>query len=393
MLFGLSMDYEVFLVTRMRERWDAGEDNVGAVAHGLERTGRIITAAAIIMCAAFSGFVAGRIVGLQEFGLGLAVAIFLDATIVRCLLVPSLMAILDRWNWWLPGRFARLVRTAALAARAAPAGAARLARGLVSAARGAAIASPAVKGLICAGGEARRLEELTRVTNKHLLPGRTLADGLLPARAAAAARGPRGAARDREAARRRLHRPARRRPRRLPARAGEPLFDLDLTYKVQVEPGGIAQVVGMARDFARGEKLVVCLGDNIFEKAQTEAIAALGASGALVFVKEVDDPVSFGVVAYDERRPGRDIVEKAGVVDTRYSAPPSQRRRRRPLLLPAGRLRDHRRARALEPAASSRSPTSTASTRVAASSRVRRDRGLVARRRQALGGPRRTSAA
>ena len=88
---------------------DAGElgrgaDNVTAVAHGLERTGRIITAAAIIMCAAFSGFVAGRIVGLQEFGLGLAVAIFVDATIVRCLLVPSLMAILGRWNWWLPGR-------------------------------------------------------------------------------------------------------------------------------------------------------------------------------------------------------------------------------------------------------------------------------------------------
>ena len=102
MLFGLSMDYEVFLVTRMREAWDEGDDNETAVAHGLERTGRIITAAAIIMCAAFSGFVAGSIVGLQEFGLGLAVAIFVDATIVRCLLVPSMMAILGRWNWWLP---------------------------------------------------------------------------------------------------------------------------------------------------------------------------------------------------------------------------------------------------------------------------------------------------
>jgi RND superfamily putative drug exporter len=110
MLFGLSMDYEVFLVTRMRESWDHGADNVTAVAHGLERTGRIITAAAIIMCAAFSGFVAGRIVGLQEFGLGLAVAIFVDATIVRSLLVPSLMAILGRWNWWLPRPFARMVR-------------------------------------------------------------------------------------------------------------------------------------------------------------------------------------------------------------------------------------------------------------------------------------------
>src|SRR5262249_52993672 len=110
MLFGLSMDYEVFLVTRMREAWDAGADNTTAVAHGLERTGRIITAAAIIMCAAFSGFVAGRIVGLQEVGLGLAVAVFFDGTMVRCVLVPSLMAIFGRWNWWLPSRFARVVR-------------------------------------------------------------------------------------------------------------------------------------------------------------------------------------------------------------------------------------------------------------------------------------------
>ena len=110
LLFGLSMDYEVFLVTRMREAWDAGLDNTHAVAEGLERTGRIVTAAAIIMVAAFSGFVAGRIAGLQEFGLGLAVAIFVDATIVRAVLVPSLMAVLGRWNWWLPTRVARIAR-------------------------------------------------------------------------------------------------------------------------------------------------------------------------------------------------------------------------------------------------------------------------------------------
>ena len=108
LLFGLSMDYEVFLVTRMREAWDAGLDNASAVADGLERTGRIVTAAAIIMVAAFSGFVDGRIAGLQEFGLGLAVAILVDATIVRAVLVPSLMAVLGRWNWWLPGWAARL---------------------------------------------------------------------------------------------------------------------------------------------------------------------------------------------------------------------------------------------------------------------------------------------
>ena len=110
MLFGLSMDYEVFLVTRMREAWDETKDNTRAVALGLERTGRIVTAAAIVMVAAFSGFIAGRVLGLQEFGFGLAVAIFLDATIVRALLVPSLMALFGRWNWWLPERMARVMR-------------------------------------------------------------------------------------------------------------------------------------------------------------------------------------------------------------------------------------------------------------------------------------------
>jgi uncharacterized membrane protein YdfJ with MMPL/SSD domain len=113
MLFGLSMDYEVFLVTRMREAWDETHDNGRAVALGLERTGRIVTAAAIVMVAAFSGFVAGRVVGLQEFGLGLAVAIFVDATIVRALLVPSLMALFGRWNWWLPAGVARVMRVRA----------------------------------------------------------------------------------------------------------------------------------------------------------------------------------------------------------------------------------------------------------------------------------------
>ena len=110
MLFGLSMDYEVFLVSRMREEWDASHDNERAVSLGLERTGRIITAAAVIMVAAFSGFMAGSIVGLQEFGAGLAVAILLDATVVRAVMVPALMAIMGRYNWWLPDRVARVVR-------------------------------------------------------------------------------------------------------------------------------------------------------------------------------------------------------------------------------------------------------------------------------------------
>jgi RND superfamily putative drug exporter len=110
MLFGLSMDYEVFLVSRMREEWDESHDNERAVALGLERTGRIITAAAVIMVAAFCGFMAGSIVGLQEFGAGLAVAILLDATIVRAVMVPALMAVMGRYNWWLPAGMARIVR-------------------------------------------------------------------------------------------------------------------------------------------------------------------------------------------------------------------------------------------------------------------------------------------
>jgi putative drug exporter of the RND superfamily len=112
MLFGLSMDYEVFLLSRMREEWDARHSNEDAVAFGLERTGRIITAAAVIMVAAFSGFTFGRFVGLQEFGIGLSAAIILDATIVRALLVPATMKLLGHWNWYLPDSVRRALRLA-----------------------------------------------------------------------------------------------------------------------------------------------------------------------------------------------------------------------------------------------------------------------------------------
>jgi glucose-1-phosphate thymidylyltransferase len=181
-----------------------------------------------------------------------------------------------------------------------------------------------MKGVVCAGGQGTRLRELTRVTNKHLLPvgswpmiyyplqqlersglesvlvvtgkehaGQTidlLGDGRLTQRG-----------------------------------SDEPLLSLDLTYKVQTQPGGIAQVVGMARDFAQGEKLVVVLGDNIFERSQADAIRswASGSDGALIFVKEVPDPENFGVVVVGEDGRVTDIVEKAGVVDTRYDAPPT----------------------------------------------------------------------
>ena len=113
MLFGLSMDYEVFLVSRMREEWDAGATNEEAVVVGLEKTGRLVTAAGLIMFAAFMGFVAGSIVGLQQFGFGLAVAILIDVTIVRSLLVPSAMKLFGHYNWWLPEGVAKVVRVPA----------------------------------------------------------------------------------------------------------------------------------------------------------------------------------------------------------------------------------------------------------------------------------------
>ncbi|MEP6892549.1 MAG: sugar phosphate nucleotidyltransferase [Gaiellaceae bacterium] len=183
-----------------------------------------------------------------------------------------------------------------------------------------------MRGLICAGGEATRLGELTRATNKHLLPVGSwpmvyyplqllqlagihevlvvtgkhhagqmidlLGDGKL-------------ASRD----------------------DGGPLLDLDLTYKVQTKAGGIAQVVGMARDFAGDHGLVVVLGDNIFERSQSEALRTWGARPdvAQIFVKSVPDPENFGVVVCDDDGEVADIVEKAGSVDLRYDAPPSDR--------------------------------------------------------------------
>jgi glucose-1-phosphate thymidylyltransferase len=181
-----------------------------------------------------------------------------------------------------------------------------------------------MKGLICAGGDATRLQELTRVTNKHLLPvGRwpmvyyplqllqlagvtevllvtgkqhagdfidLLGDG------------------------------------RVESRDGSgPLFELDLSYKVQTRAGGIAEVVGMAERFAAGEALVVCLGDNLFEYAEVAAIGAFIESpyGAHIFVKEVADPERFGVVVYGDEREIVDISEKPGTLDRRFERPPS----------------------------------------------------------------------
>jgi RND superfamily putative drug exporter len=101
-LFGLSMDYHVFLLSRIRERYLETGDNGEAVAYGLRATGRLITGAALIMVAVFGGFALGDLVAMQQFGFGLAVAVLLDATIVRAILVPAGMRLLGKWNWYLP---------------------------------------------------------------------------------------------------------------------------------------------------------------------------------------------------------------------------------------------------------------------------------------------------
>jgi RND superfamily putative drug exporter len=108
-LFGLSMDYEVFLLSRMKEAWDRTGDNAAAVAWGLERSGRIVTSAALIVVVVAGSFAFADIVLIKALGVGIAIAVALDATAVRALLVPSTMRLLGRWNWWLPAWLERFV--------------------------------------------------------------------------------------------------------------------------------------------------------------------------------------------------------------------------------------------------------------------------------------------
>ncbi len=106
--FGLSMDYEVFLLSRIKELRDAGASNDDAVRYGLQQSGRIITSAALIVVIVFAGFVAGQLLIIKQVGVALAVAVAVDATIVRILLVPSTMSLLGEWNWWAPAPLRRL---------------------------------------------------------------------------------------------------------------------------------------------------------------------------------------------------------------------------------------------------------------------------------------------
>jgi uncharacterized membrane protein YdfJ with MMPL/SSD domain len=101
-LFGLSMDYQVFLLSRIRERYDQTRDTTGAVAFGVGSTARIITGAALIIVAVFSGFARGDLIMFQQMGFGVAIALLVDATVIRSVVLPSVMKLLGRWNWYFP---------------------------------------------------------------------------------------------------------------------------------------------------------------------------------------------------------------------------------------------------------------------------------------------------
>ncbi|MGK5674012.1 MMPL family transporter [Micromonospora sp. URMC 106] len=109
-LFGLATDYEVFLLSRVREEWDRSGDNTASVAAGLQHTGRIITAAALLLIIVVAGFASGAMAYIKLIGIGMIVAILVDATLVRALLVPATMRLLGRWNWWAPGPLGRVYR-------------------------------------------------------------------------------------------------------------------------------------------------------------------------------------------------------------------------------------------------------------------------------------------
>ena len=114
--FGLATDYGVFLISRIKEAHDSGERDNRAVAIGLERTGRIVTAAALLFSVAIGAFVTSQLVFIKELGLGIALAVLIDAFVIRGLLVPSLMALLGRWNWWAPGPLRRMYERSSSAA-------------------------------------------------------------------------------------------------------------------------------------------------------------------------------------------------------------------------------------------------------------------------------------
>jgi putative drug exporter of the RND superfamily len=119
--FGLSMDPEVFLLSRVKEYVDHGQQTNAAVRRGLQHTGRVITSAALLMLVVFACFGAAKVGDIEQVGIGLFVAVLVDATIVRCLLVPATMSLLGRWNWWAPSPLRRLYHRYGLRERDVPA--------------------------------------------------------------------------------------------------------------------------------------------------------------------------------------------------------------------------------------------------------------------------------
>jgi RND superfamily putative drug exporter len=109
-LFGLSMDYEVFILSRVREEYDEGGSTTEAMVHGLARTGRLVTSAALILFLAFASLASAPITDIKVLATGLGIGILLDATIIRALLVPSLIVLFGKWNWWFPERLSRFLR-------------------------------------------------------------------------------------------------------------------------------------------------------------------------------------------------------------------------------------------------------------------------------------------
>ncbi|MGI9255071.1 MAG: MMPL family transporter, partial [Thermomicrobiales bacterium] len=108
-LFGISMDYEVFLLSRIREEWERTGDNRESVAIGMQRSGRIITSAALLVVVVTGSFVTADVVLIKALGFGIALAVLLDATIIRALLVPAAMRLMGDWNWWLPAPIGKLL--------------------------------------------------------------------------------------------------------------------------------------------------------------------------------------------------------------------------------------------------------------------------------------------
>jgi RND superfamily putative drug exporter len=120
-LFGLSMDYEVFILSRMREEYDRTGSTEAAVVRGIGRTGRLVTSAALILFLSFTSMASGPDTSVKMMATGLAAGILIDATVIRALIVPAVVAAMGRWNWWLPRRPARLLRVEpSLPRRAAP---------------------------------------------------------------------------------------------------------------------------------------------------------------------------------------------------------------------------------------------------------------------------------